>query len=224
MREALRDAAECDDVGTLAGRLSFVASTPTMARLRARRARARAELGDGSRVLLYLSVPPSAMRADGRDARACGLDADARVVMEKPFGSDLESARRLNAAVHEHFDEEQVFRIDHFLGKEAAQDILALRFANGLFEPIWNRRHVAAVQIDVPETLGLEGRAAFYEETGALRDMVVTHLLPDPRLRGDGGAGRDGARATARREGRGVPRAAPARPGRRRLRAVRGLP
>jgi glucose-6-phosphate 1-dehydrogenase len=96
--------------------------------------------------------------------------------MEKPFGADLATARELNAALHEHVDEDAVFRIDHFLGKESAQDILALRFANGLFEPIWNRRHVAAVLIDVPEQLGLEGRASFYEETGAFRDMVVTHL------------------------------------------------
>jgi len=103
-------------------------------------------------------------------------DERARIVMEKPFGDDLESARALNAALHEHYEEEAIFRIDHFLGKEAAQDILALRFANGLFEPIWNREHVASVQIDIPEELGLEGRAAFYEETGAFRDMVVTHL------------------------------------------------
>src|SRR2546422_7536155 len=97
--------------------------------------------------------------------------------MEKPFGTDLASARTLNALVHELFSEEQVFRIDHFLGKEAAQNILAFRFANGLFEPIWNRNFIAHVQIDVPETLSLGNRAAFYEATGAFRDMVVTHLF-----------------------------------------------
>jgi glucose-6-phosphate 1-dehydrogenase len=138
---------------------------------------ARTALGADSRTLFYMSVPPSAMQPMVDMLGRAGLADDrARIVMEKPFGRDLESAKALNAALHEHFDEDQVFRIDHFLGKEAAQDILALRFANGLFEPIWNARHVAAVQIDIPEALGLEGRAEFYEETGAFRDMVVTHL------------------------------------------------
>ena len=97
--------------------------------------------------------------------------------MEKPFGTDLASAVALNNEVHQIFDESQIFRIDHFLGKEAAQNILAFRFANGLFEPIWNRNFIQHVQIDVPETLGLEGRTSFYESTGAYRDMVVTHLM-----------------------------------------------
>jgi glucose-6-phosphate 1-dehydrogenase len=97
--------------------------------------------------------------------------------MEKPFGTDLESAKKLNAAVHEVFHESQIFRIDHFLGKEAALNILAFRFGNGLFEPIWHRNMIDHVQIDIPETLGLEGRAGFYENTGAYRDMVVTHLM-----------------------------------------------
>jgi glucose-6-phosphate 1-dehydrogenase len=97
--------------------------------------------------------------------------------MEKPFGTDLESAISLNDQVHETFHESQIFRIDHFLGKEAAQNILAFRFANGLFEPIWNRNFIDHVQIDIPETLGLDRRANFYESTGAYKDMVVTHLL-----------------------------------------------
>ena len=97
--------------------------------------------------------------------------------MEKPFGTDLESARELNATVHEVFREEQIFRIDHFLGKEAAQNMLALRFANGFLEPLWNREHIDHVQIDVPETLAIGTRGAFYEGTGAYRDMIVTHLL-----------------------------------------------
>ncbi len=108
-------------------------------------------------------------------------DADlvdrSRIIMEKPFGTDLESARDLNSKLHEVFDEEQIFRIDHFLGKEAAQNILAFRFANGLFEPIWHRNHIDHVQIDVPEELGLAQRGDFYEATGAYRDMVVTHLF-----------------------------------------------
>ena len=98
-------------------------------------------------------------------------------MLEKPFGTDLATARALNAALHETFDERQIYRIDHFLGKEAALNILAFRFANGLFEPIWNRQHIAHVQIDVPETLGIEQRIGFYEQTGAYRDMVVNHLF-----------------------------------------------
>jgi glucose-6-phosphate 1-dehydrogenase len=97
--------------------------------------------------------------------------------MEKPFGTDLASAVVLNRRLHETFDESQIFRIDHFLGKEPAQNILAIRFGNGLFEPIWNRNFIQQIQIDVPETLGIEQRAAFYESTGAYRDMVVTHLF-----------------------------------------------
>src|SRR6202012_3881909 len=105
---------------------------------------------------------------------------NSRVIMEKPFGVDLDSARKLNAAIHEIFDEEQIFRIDHFLGKEAAQNILAFRFANGLFEPSWNRDHVAYVQIDVPETLTVEGRAGFYEERSSSRNMSATPLFQLP--------------------------------------------
>ena len=99
------------------------------------------------------------------------------MIIEKPFGTDLASARALNQAVHAVFDESQVFRIDHFLGKESVDNILAFRFANGLFEPIWNRQHIRYVEIDVPETLTIKGRAAFYDATGAYRDMVVTHLF-----------------------------------------------
>jgi glucose-6-phosphate 1-dehydrogenase len=97
--------------------------------------------------------------------------------MEKPFGTDLASARELNETLHRVFGESQVFRIDHYLGREAVQNILALRFANGMFEPVWNRNHIDHVQIDVPETLSIGMRAAFYEATGAYRDMVVTHLF-----------------------------------------------
>ena len=106
-----------------------------------------------------------------------GLAGGSRVIMEKPFGTDLESAIALNDALHKVFAEEQIFRIDHFLGKEPAQNILAFRFGNGLFEPIWNRNFIDHVQIDVPETLDIGNRIAFYEQTGAYRDMVVTHLF-----------------------------------------------
>lgn len=97
--------------------------------------------------------------------------------MEKPFGTELPTARHLNGVVQETFDCDQVFRIDHFLGKEAAQNILAFRFANGLFEPIWNREHIDHIQMDVPEALSVGKRGAFYEQTGAFRDMVVTRLF-----------------------------------------------
>ena len=130
-----------------------------------------------SRRIHYLSVPPNAALSAVRLLAEAGLVQDSRIIMEKPFGTDLASAVSLNARLHEVFAEEQIFRIDHFLGKEAAQNILAFRFANGLFEPIWNRNFIDHVQIDVPETLGLGKRSGFYEATGAFRDMVVTHLF-----------------------------------------------
>jgi glucose-6-phosphate 1-dehydrogenase len=138
---------------------------------------AEQSLGTESRRLHYLSVPPNAALSSARMLGAAGLVENSRVVMEKPFGTDLASAVDLNAKLHEIFAEEQIFRIDHFLGKEPAQNILAFRFANGLFEPIWNRNFIDHVQIDVPETLGLGKRIGFYESTGAFRDMVVTHLF-----------------------------------------------
>ncbi|MDB5972862.1 MAG: glucose-6-phosphate dehydrogenase [Hydrocarboniphaga sp.] len=130
-----------------------------------------------TRRLHYMSVPPSAALSAVRMLGEAGLVAGSRIIMEKPFGTDLASAVILNAKLHEVFDEQQIFRIDHFLGKEPAQNILAFRFANGLFEPIWNRNFIDHVQIDVPETLGLGKRSGFYEQTGAYRDMVVTHLM-----------------------------------------------
>ncbi|HEY3730050.1 MAG TPA: glucose-6-phosphate dehydrogenase [Steroidobacteraceae bacterium] len=130
-----------------------------------------------SRRLHYLSVPPNAALAAVRMLGEAGLVERAHIIMEKPFGTDRASAVSLNARLHQVFAEEQIFRIDHFLGKEPAQNILAFRFANGLFEPIWNRNFIDHVQIDVPETLALGKRAAFYEQTGAFRDMVVTHLF-----------------------------------------------
>ncbi len=139
--------------------------------------RAEAVFAGGCARLHYLSVPPRAALSAVSMLAEADLVANSRIVMEKPFGTDLASAVALNAELHAVFAEEQIFRIDHFLGKEPAQNILAFRFANGLFEPIWNRNFINHVQIDVPETLGLGTRAAFYESTGAFRDMVVTHLF-----------------------------------------------
>src|ERR671929_1106458 len=138
---------------------------------------AEQRLGEGGRPLHYLSVPPKAAIPVIEMLRDADLVDRSRVVMEKPFGTDLRSAIELNRRVHETFSEEQIFRIDHFLGKEPALNILAFRFANGLFEPIWNRNFIDHIQIDVPETLGLDNRAEFYEQTGAYKDMVVTHLF-----------------------------------------------
>jgi glucose-6-phosphate 1-dehydrogenase len=138
---------------------------------------AEAQLGDGVRRLVYLSVPPSAMLGMIAMLGREGLTERARLVIEKPFGLDLESACTLDAALKEVVEEEQVFRIDHFLGKEAVQNILAVRFANGLFEPAWDRRSIESVQIDVPEEIDIQGRGSFYEGTGCLRDMISTHLF-----------------------------------------------
>ncbi len=133
---------------------------------------------DGDRVRLhYLSVPPKAALSVVKTLDDADLAEGSRIIMEKPFGVDLATARALNAELHKTFAESQIYRIDHFLGKEAAQNILAFRFANGLFEPIWHRNNIDHVQIDVPEELGLDQRANFYESTGAYKDMVVTHLF-----------------------------------------------
>jgi glucose-6-phosphate 1-dehydrogenase len=133
--------------------------------------------GAEARRLHYLSVPPGAALPAVRMLGEAALVERARIIMEKPFGVDLKSAVSLNASLHEVFREHQIFRIDHFLGKEPAQNILAFRFANGLFEPIWNRNFIDHIQIDVPEKLDLGKRVGFYEAVGAYRDMVVTHLF-----------------------------------------------
>jgi glucose-6-phosphate 1-dehydrogenase len=166
-----------EELDQFVNKLHYVSSGAGPAGLKEAVARAERELGGEPRRLYHLSVPPKAATDVIRMIGDAGLADRARVVMEKPFGTDLQSAEQLNNQVHEVFAEEQIFRIDHFLGKEAAQNILALRFANGLFEPIWNRAFIDHVQIDVPETLDVSERAAFYDQTGAFRDMVVTHLF-----------------------------------------------
>ena len=165
------------DWSAFANALDYVSLKAGPAALATAVAAAEQAIGAESRRLHYLSVPPAAALSAVRMLGEAGLVGNSRVIMEKPFGTDLASAVALNAELHEVFAEEQIFRIDHFLGKEPAQNILAFRFANGLFEPIWNRNFIDHVQIDVPETLGLGKRSAFYESTGAYRDMVVTHLF-----------------------------------------------
>lgn len=139
--------------------------------------RAKQDLGGDPRLLHYLSLPPSAHAEVIGGLGVLGLAARSRIILEKPFGTDLTSAQELDALLHAVFEEEQIFRIDHYLGREAVQNLLAVRFANGMFEPVWNRNHISHVQIDVPETLSIGMRASFYEQTGAFRDMVVTHLF-----------------------------------------------
>ncbi len=165
------------DWNAFAGTLDYVPLAAGAAVLKAAVDRAEQTFAGESRRLHYLSVPPNAALSAVRMLGEAGLVDHSRIIMEKPFGTDLASAVSLNSKLHEVFDEQQIFRIDHFLGKEPAQNILAFRFANGLFEPIWNRNFIDHVQIDVPETLGLGKRAGFYEATGAFRDMVVTHLF-----------------------------------------------
>jgi glucose-6-phosphate 1-dehydrogenase len=166
-----------EQIEKFTGKLQYVRQGDGAEALASAVLKSEQQLGEDVRRLHYLSVPPRAAVAVIEMLRSAGLVDRSRVIMEKPFGNDLDSAIRLNGRVHEVFGESQVFRIDHFLGKEPAQNILAFRFANGLFEPIWNRNFIDHVQIDVPETLGLEDRVEFYESTGAYRDMVVTHLL-----------------------------------------------
>jgi glucose-6-phosphate 1-dehydrogenase len=138
---------------------------------------AEKETGGSPRRLFHLAVPPAAFASVIGMLGGTDLARGSRVIIEKPFGTDLASAQALNETVHTVFDESQVFRIDHFLGKESVDNILALRFANGFLEPIWHREHISHVQIDVPETIGIEGRAEFFEGTGTFRDMIVTHLF-----------------------------------------------
>ena len=167
---------------SLASRMLYIAGETDDPALY-QRLRTRLEAIRGTEgILYYLAIPPDVYATVIEQLGAAGLSRPTahewrRIVVEKPFGSDLDTARELNRIAHRHFNEDQVFRIDHYLGKETVQNLLVFRFANGMFEPIWNRRYIDHVQITAAETVGVERRAAYYERAGALRDMVQNHLL-----------------------------------------------
>lgn len=161
-------------------------------------AQLRKELGDAKRPLHYLAIPPSLFGLVTEGLAKSGCATNARLVIEKPFGHNRATARELNRVLHQYFPEENIFRIDHYLGKEPVQNILYTRFANPIFEPIWNRTYVRSIQITMAENFGVLDRGKFYDETGAIRDVVQNHMLQvlanltmDPPTGEEHGATRD---------------------------------
>jgi glucose-6-phosphate 1-dehydrogenase len=167
-------ALDSDAFERLASRLCYVAGdyqdVATFDRL-------RHALGSVERPLFHLAIPPSLFATVASGLARAGCSARARVIVEKPFGRDRASAKALNATLHQSFAEPAVYRIDHFLGKEPVQNLLYFRFANAFLEPIWNRHHIDSVEITMSEAFGVRGRGRFYEEVGAIRDVVQNHLL-----------------------------------------------
>jgi glucose-6-phosphate 1-dehydrogenase len=185
MREAVKEFSADGDFdealwNRFARNIHYIAGDMNEAELYTAIYRRLTEIGQRN-VLYYLSIQPSyyGTAADGLAAARNDFNPDGwqRLIVEKPFGHDLASARELNERIHAAFPENAVYRIDHYLGKETVQNILAFRFGNGIFEPLWNRRYVNHVQITAAESIGLEGRGAYYQEAGALRDMIQNHLL-----------------------------------------------
>jgi glucose-6-phosphate 1-dehydrogenase len=176
--------AKPDDVSTaLASRLFYVQGEMDDAGLYQKLVAKLKTCGAPDGVLFYLAIPPTVYGTVADQLAAAHLTEPGtpegwrRIIVEKPFGTDLETARALNQRLHKYLDESQIFRIDHYLGKETVQNLLVFRFANGMFEPVWNRRYIDHVQITAAETVGVERRAAYYEGAGALRDMVQNHLM-----------------------------------------------